>query len=120
MSDVPQEPERGFSAAAAQDKSWGPRLKDLAQNLSPGDKSVLMALLSAERPDRDQSIAMTSRGSPNDWFWAHLAKVGWMEEAAAEVPEPLRSMTIAYRVTPEGQRLLPGMLPHFFRSGGGG
>ena len=104
------EPERGFHEPALHDKSWGPRLKELAAALSDGDRSVLLSLLQETK----DATAMTSRGSPNDWFWAHLSRIGWMAPREDAVPDPLRATIVAYHVTEEGQTHLPGLLPHFF------
>lgn len=103
---------RGFDEAALTDKSWGPRLKSLSTKLSDGDKSVLLALL---KEDAEKSAsAMTTRGSSNDWFWALLSNVGWMQECSEVVPEPLQASVVAYSVTSDGRHLLPGLLPTFF------
>lgn len=111
MADKP-EPMRGLDEAAQHDKSWGPRLKELAEKLSAGDKSVLVAML-GEGAAQD-AVSMTSRGSPNDWFWAHLSKVGLMQERPDAVPEPLQAHVVAYAVTPTGKQTLPGLLRSFF------
>ena len=103
---------RGFDEAAQHDKGWGPRLKSLAANLSDGDKSVLLAML--KEGAEETASAMTTRGSANDWFWAHLSNVGWMQESIDTVPEALQANIVAYSITPDGRRLLPGLLPSFF------
>lgn len=112
MTSPPDEPDRRLSESAKHDKSWGPQLKELAKALSKGDKSVLVALL--QTTNDEARVALTSRGSPNDWFWAHLANVGLMEEYEEGVPEELRDITVAYTITANGYRMLPGLLPSLF------
>ncbi len=62
----------------------------------------------------EDKVAMTSRGSPNDWFWAHLSRVGLMEVRPEAAPEALREVVIAYALTPDGRKYLPGLLPGLF------
>lgn len=119
MTDLPEsgpepeaEPERGLDAAARKDTGWGPRLKTLADALSARDKSVLIAMLEGEAAE--DKLAMTSRGSANDWFRAHLSRVGLMKVRPEAVPDALREVVIAYALTPEGRKHLPSLLPGLF------
>ncbi|MBT8154618.1 hypothetical protein KMP13_12050 [Epibacterium ulvae] len=106
------EPKRGLIEAARQDKGWGGRLKELADNLSNGDKSALVAML--QSTGNEDVAAMTPKGSANDWFWAHLSNVGFMRTRDDQVQEPLKSIMVAYSLTQQGRRLLPGLLRSLF------
>ncbi|WP_299967171.1 hypothetical protein [uncultured Roseobacter sp.] len=114
MSDTSVDPVRGLLEDAKTDRSWGPRLKALAEALSDGDRSALIALL--QNDAQKDAAVMTSRGSANDRFWAHLSNVGLTALQDGSVPEPLRETAVAYKLTPEGRRLLPPLVGSLFRS----
>ncbi|PIE15483.1 MAG: hypothetical protein CSA70_00285 [Rhodobacterales bacterium] len=111
MTDTPKDPQCGLSEAAQNDRSWRPKLQELANALSDGEKSALIAAL--KNPGDDVAL-LTARGAPNDWFWAHLSQVGLMVVDEDIPAEPLRELSVVYRLTAEGRKHLPLLLRSLF------
>ncbi len=76
------------------------RIWPLFKQTSPGDRSVLPAML-----DRENGAALTSPGSPNDQLWSCFAEHGWMEA----IPDPGIPMP-RFGLTEAGRRALPVIL----------
>jgi hypothetical protein len=81
-----------------------PEIALLYGAMSPGDRSVLAALL-----DCDGALGATTEDSPNARFWNLLSKYGWMVELEALLPEsPLPILN--YSITDQGYRAIPVLL----------
>ncbi len=109
-SDGAQVPEPGFSEAAMHAYEFGPQLKASFDALSDGEVSTVVALL--EHPG---STLLTMKCSANDVFWTHLSLVGLSDTSDDAVPADLAGKARGYRVTEEGQQLLPGLIDGLVR-----
>lgn len=89
-----------ISEAVAHD----PKIAILYGALSPGDRSILPALL-----DNDAGVGTTIFGSANDQFWHCLSEYGWMAQSDAPFPEAPIQM-VNYRITDRGFRAIPALL----------
>lgn len=72
--------------------------------LSPGDRSILLALL-----DNETGVGTTISGSANDQFWHCLSEHGWMVQSGAAFPDASIQM-VNYRITDRGFRAIPALL----------
>ena len=98
-------PEPGPSSEAEASPTWKAKFVELYSNLSRGDKSVVDAVLKVG----DEPV-LISRCSPHDLFWTHLSLLGLSEVVDAKLPDPVGKLTRAYKLTPKGQKLLPGYI----------
>ena len=98
-------PEPGLSQKALESKDWGPKLVELFNNLSKGDKSIVAAIL--RKPG---AALMTTKCSNNDLFWTHLSLVGMSEVVPDAVPAAAADFARAFKLTARGSRDLPGLL----------
>ena len=89
-----------ISAAVAHD----PDIAILHGALSPGDRSILPALL-----DNEAGVGTTMSGSANDQFWHCLSEHGWMAQSDSAFPDAPIQM-INYRITDRGFRAIPALL----------
>lgn len=81
-----------------------PEIAILYGAMSPGDRSILAALL-----DYDAGLGTTISGSPNDQFWHCLSEYGWMARSDSPFPEAPIQM-VNYRITDRGFRAIPALL----------
>ncbi|MEM1274589.1 MAG: hypothetical protein AAGF88_12280 [Pseudomonadota bacterium] len=104
-------PDRSFVAAAREDLSMGPRLRDAAEQLSRGNRSVLLAALDSQ----GATTMMTVACSANDRFWSLLANLGLMRDTTADLADALRDTgAVAYELTDAGRQVLPDLLTPLF------
>ncbi len=84
--------------------SRDPRIFALLREVSPGDLSILDAIL-----DTQDACATTSDGSPNSRLWGCLAEHGWMERVEDEKfpPKDFPFVVLQYRLTDRGWRAIP-------------
>ena len=98
-------PQPGPSKAAAASKSWEPKFVELYSSLSKGDKSVVASALKVPNAE-----ILTTRCSNHDLFWSHLSLAGISEVVDIGLPEPVKELTRAYKLTPSGRKSLPDLL----------
>ncbi len=102
-------PEPGLSNQAQKSKSWGPSLVKLFNNLSAGDKSILVAVL-----QKRGGVLLTTKCSNNDLFWIHLSLVGMSEVKPDAIPTGLPAAQAkkmrAFKLTASGYQRLPSFL----------
>ena len=80
------------------------RLFPLMGKISPGDRSILLAIYQLPEEDGKAASMMTAPGSPNHALWAEMEKLGWMREAPlTDVPKELAGkMGFRFAMTPLG------------------
>lgn len=98
-------PEPGVSEAATASKNWESKFVELYSALSRGDKSVVASALKVGNAE-----VLTTRCSAHDLFWTHLSLVGMSEVVDMGLPEPVRELTRAYKLTTHGQNALSDLL----------
>lgn len=81
------------------------RIEAFFQAISPGDLSVMEAML-----DREDSVGLTSQGSPNDQLWSCLAEYRWMTARGADEAPNLPVESRRYSLTEAGRRAIPVIL----------
>jgi TPR repeat protein len=80
------------------------RLFPLMGKISPGDRSILLAIYQMPEEEGKAASIMTAPGSPNHALWSEMEKLGWMREAPlAELPKELAAkMGFRFSMTPLG------------------
>lgn len=91
-----------------------PEIRQAFARTSLGDRSVLGTAL-----DRDNSVMMTTKGSPNDALWACFIRHGWMEEAPVDAElQAVMPQAVRCSLTEQGRRAIPVILPILFAETG--
>jgi hypothetical protein len=90
-----------------------PAIRQAFNATSRGDRSILSASL-----DSEDSVLVTSTGSPNDELWTILTQHGWMEGATVpSVMKDLMAGRVHRRFTERGRRAVPVILPILLADG---
>ena len=104
-ADGSSAPEPGRSQATKESETWQRKFVELLSNLSRGDKSTVDAALKV-----GTEPVLTTRCANQDLFWGHLSLVGMSEVVDMGLPEPVKKLTRAYKLTPFGQKTLPDLM----------
>ena len=84
-------------------------LMQLMKQLSPGERSVLVATL-----DTPNSQIATVRNTPNDRLWSKMAELGLAQELVLDIDLPLLLKHVeprSFALTELGRAKLPELLP---------